>query len=118
VSAIKRALLLVMSLGLLQVPWAESASGPKVIEIHARRFAFTPSEITVKKGEATTLRLVSEDVTHRLLIPDLGINQEISKGHASEVTVTPTNTGDFKGRCGGFCGAGHGSMLFTVHVTD
>ena len=90
----------------------------RTIEIHAHRYAFSPSEITLKKGEAVKLRLISDDVAHSLVVPDLKIKQEMVKGHPSEVTVTPSNAGDFHGMCGRFCGSGHGSMIFTVHVTD
>jgi cytochrome c oxidase subunit 2 len=90
----------------------------RTIEIHAKRFTFSPAEITVKKGETVKLVLTSDDVTHGLMIPDLNIKQPISKGHRTEVTFTPTKPGDFKGKCDHFCGSGHGSMIFTVHVTD
>jgi cytochrome c oxidase subunit II len=89
----------------------------RVIEIHAHRFAFEPAEITVKKGETVQLHLISDDVKHSLSIPDLGINVAASKGHPGDATLTPKNDGDFHGRCGTFCGSGHGKMLFTVHVT-
>lgn len=89
----------------------------RTIEIHAHRFAFTPSEITVKKGETVKLKLSSDDVTHSLLIKDLGISQIVNKGKPAEVTFTPDKAGDFHGQCGHFCGSGHGTMTFTVHVT-
>ena len=88
----------------------------RTIEIHAHRYAFEPSEITVKKGETVQLHLISDDVPHSLLIPDLGINEPTTKSHPGDATLTPKNTGDFHGRCGRFCGSGHGRMLFTVHV--
>lgn len=88
----------------------------KTIEIHAHRFSFEPSEITLKRNETTHLRLVSDDVTHLLLVPGLNINQEIKKGKPVEIDVTPTVAGDFRGQCGHFCGSGHGSMLFVAHV--
>jgi cytochrome c oxidase subunit 2 len=90
----------------------------RTIEIHAHRFSFQPSEITVKRGETVKLELVSEDVTHSLLIPELDVNQEIKKGKSVDVTITPKTAGDFHGQCGHFCGSGHGSMLFVVHVTE
>ena len=90
----------------------------RTIEIHARRFEFDPSEITLKKGETVTLRLISDDVPHSLAVHDLKINQEIKKDHPAEITVTPDSTGDFHGQCGRFCGSGHGKMKFTVHVTE
>jgi len=88
------------------------------IEIHAHRFSFTPAEITLKKGETIKLRLISDDVAHSLVVPGLKINAPMVKSHPTEITVTPDSTGDFKGKCGKFCGSGHGSMLFTVHVKD
>jgi len=88
------------------------------IEIHAKRFSFMPAEITLKKGETVTLALTSDDVPHSLLVEGLHINGAITKGHVTEVTVTPEAVGDFKGRCGRFCGSGHGSMLFVVHVVE
>ena len=88
------------------------------IEIHAKRFSFTPSEITVQKGETVKLTLISDDVTHKLVIPDFQVRQEVSKGHPAEVTFVANKAGDFHGMCGHFCGSGHGSMTFTVHVKD
>jgi cytochrome c oxidase subunit II len=90
----------------------------KTIEVHVKRFAFSPAEITVKKGETVDLRLVSEDVTHSLAIKDLSINREVSKGHPVDIIITPQATGDLRGKCGRFCGSGHGTMTFTIHVKD
>jgi len=90
----------------------------KTIEVHVKRFAFSPDEITVKKGETVDIKLVSEDVTHSLSVPDLNISQEVSKGHPEDVVITPQAAGDFHGQCGRFCGAGHGTMKFTIHVTE
>lgn len=90
----------------------------KKIEIHAKRFTFEPAEITLKKGETVTLALTSDDVPHSLVVNDLGIKSSIVKGKITEVTVTPTKAGTFQGKCGRFCGSGHGSMKFVVHVTD
>lgn len=96
---------------------ASTAQGSiRTIEIHAHRYAFEPSEITVKKGETVQLKFISDDVTHSLLITDLGINEPITKSRPSQVTLTPQSVGDFHGRCGHFCGSGHGQMVFTVHV--
>jgi len=93
-------------------------SSPRRIEIHAQRFSFAPAEITVKKGDTVTLVLTSDDVPHSLLIKDLNVNGTMTKGHVTEVNFTPQTVGDFKGKCGRFCGSGHGSMVFVVHVVD
>lgn len=97
---------------------AVTESAPRRIEIHAKRFSFQPPEITLKKGETVTLALTSDDVPHSLLIEGLHVNSTITKGHVTEVTITPAADGDFRGRCGRFCGSGHGSMTFVAHVVD
>ncbi len=101
---------------LAQLPSGSWAEEGQTIEVHAKRFSFEPAEITVKEGETVKLHLVSDDVPHSLLIKDLGVNQQVSKGHPADVTFTADKAGDFQGKCGRFCGSGHGSMLFTVHV--
>jgi cytochrome c oxidase subunit II len=88
------------------------------IPITAQRFYFSPNEITVKKGEEVKLIIRSKDVSHGLLIEDLGVKTEIKKGHTAEITFTPGTAGTFEGKCAHFCGSGHGSMKFTVHVTE
>lgn len=90
----------------------------RTIEVHVHRFAFTPAEITVKKGETVKLRLYSEDVPHSLLIKDFGVNLPVARGKPAEATFTPQKTGDFNGVCGRFCGSGHGRMKLTLHVTE
>ncbi len=115
----KSALLALVLVTALFAPHAVSAqSAPQRIEIHAKRFVFQPSEITVKKGETAVLALTSDDVTHSLVIEGMHVNATITKGHTTEVTLTPNTVGDFEGRCGRFCGSGHGHMKFVVHVVN
>lgn len=108
--------LLVFSFSLGSKP-SRAEGTAQVIVIHAHRFAFEPSSITVRRGETVELRLISDDVPHSLLIKSLGINEAASKSHPGDVVFTATQAGDFEGRCGRFCGSGHGRMRFTVHVT-
>jgi cytochrome c oxidase subunit 2 len=88
------------------------------IDITASRFSFSPNEITVKKGDPVTITVHSSDVTHGLVIPDLGIRTEVKKGQSEDLTLTPEAAGTFQGKCAHFCGKGHGSMIFTVHVVE
>jgi cytochrome c oxidase subunit 2 len=88
------------------------------IEITASRFSFEPSEITVKKGDPVTITVRSTDVTHGLVIKELGVRTEVKKGQAEDLTLTPETAGTFEGKCAHFCGKGHGSMTFTVHVVE
>jgi cytochrome c oxidase subunit II len=100
-------------------PLAASGDGAQTtIPITAQRFSFTPNEITVKKGQAVTLEITSKDVSHGLVIEDLGVRTEIKKGQSAEVKFTPETVGTFEGKCAHFCGKGHGSMTMTVHVVE
>lgn len=104
--------------GLALSPLAAGDQPGQTISITAQRFSFTPNEITLKKGHSVTLVIESKDVSHGLLIEDLGIRAEIKKGQASEITFTPDAVGTFEGKCAHFCGKGHGSMKMTVRVTE
>lgn len=88
------------------------------IEISASRFSFEPNEITVKKGDPFILTVHSTDVTHGLVIEELGVRTEVKKGESEDLTITPETVGTFQGRCAHFCGKGHASMTVTVHVVE
>jgi cytochrome c oxidase subunit 2 len=91
---------------------------PRKIEVTLKRFSFDPGEITLKKGEPVILTLKSADVSHGLRFRELNIDVKTDKGAALEVPFTPTEAGDFVGRCSVFCGAGHGGMTLTLHVVE
>jgi len=97
----------------------KSAPEAKHIDIVASRFSFAPNEITVKKGEPVTITVRSTDVTHGLVIEELGVRTtHIKKDQPEDVTLMPEKSGTFQGKCAHFCGKGHGSMTFTVHVIE
>jgi len=108
-------LALIVSLS-AQEPQKVSAQEPRVIDITAKKFAFAPSSITLKKGETVTLRIRSEDVTHGFFSRQLKIDETIEPGKTEEVTVTPQTAGTFTTICDHFCGAGHGNMSMTIVV--
>ena len=95
-----------------------AAEDPKIIAITAKRFEFTPKEITLKQGETVTLQLTSEDVTHGFFLRPLGIDADIVPGKTTEVVVTPKAAGRYTTICDHFCGAGHGNMKMTIVVTE
>lgn len=97
---------------------ASGQAAPRRIEVTAKRFDFSPGEITLKKGEPVVLVLKSADVAHGVHFHELGISVNAGKGQSSEVTFTPDKTGTFVGHCSVFCGAGHGSMTLTLHVVE
>ena len=98
--------------------FASAPDAPRRIEVSAKRFTYTPSEITLKKDEPVVLVLTSEDVTHGLKFKELNLNTKIEKGKPAELAFTPDKVGDFVGHCSVFCGSGHGKMTLTLHVTE
>ena len=98
--------------------FSPAPDSPRRIDVSVKRFAYTPAEITLKKGEPVVLVLTTEDVAHGLKFKELNLNSKIEKGKPSELAFTPDKTGDFVGHCSVFCGSGHGSMTLTLHVTE
>jgi cytochrome c oxidase subunit 2 len=92
------------------------ASSPRVIDITAKRFGFTPDQIVLKKGETVTLRLHSGDVTHGFFMRKLKIDTEVEAGKTTDVTITPDTPGSYTTICDHFCGANHGNMKMTIVV--
>lgn len=108
--AITAAIALLAALSLAQQP------APRVVEISAKRFEFNPKQITLKRGEPVTIRLVSTDRAHGLLIKPLGVDLDAEDGKPSEITITPDAAGTFSAICDHYCGSGHGNMKMTVVV--
>ncbi len=110
-------LLLLGTGGVLGAPGPVPAkSSPRIVDITAKRFAFAPDQITLKKGETVTLRLKTEDVSHGFFLHPLKIDEVIEPGKVTQVTVTPQTTGSFTTICDHFCGANHGNMKMTIVV--
>jgi cytochrome c oxidase subunit 2 len=95
---------------------ARAGEQPRVINITAKRFSFTPNLITLKKGETVKLRLTSEDVTHGFFMKALKLDELVEPGQPTEITLTPQQEGRFTTICDHFCGAGHGNMSMTIVV--
>ena len=96
----------------------QAAEEPKVIEIQAKRFGFSPDNITLKKGEPVILRLSSQDVTHGFFVRALKVDELIEPGKNIEAKVQPDKEGTFTVICHHFCGAGHGNMKMTITVVN
>jgi cytochrome c oxidase subunit 2 len=90
----------------------------KVVKLAAKKFEFSPAEITVKKGEPVVLEISSEDVKHGFTLPDFGVHADIKPGTVSRISFTPDKTGRFTFACDVFCGAGHEDMSGTLNVTE
>jgi cytochrome c oxidase subunit 2 len=99
-------------------PMALADAAPQRIEITAKRFAFEPGQITLKKGHPVVLVLKSMDVAHGIRFRDLNVDVKVGAHGTSEVRFTPEKVGDFVGHCSVFCGGGHGEMVLTLHVVE
>ncbi len=88
------------------------------IEITARKYSYTPNQITLKKGEPVVLVFHTVDVTHGFKLPEMNVKSDIKKGKDTEVAFTPTEVGHFVGKCAHFCGKGHGSMTLDINVVE
>jgi cytochrome c oxidase subunit II len=75
-----------------------------------------PPEMVIPLDEPTVLELVSNDVAHSFWVPDFLSKRDLIPGVENEITVTPTETGTYTGRCAEFCGLDHWRMYFSVRV--
>ncbi len=103
----------------------QTAPEPKVVNIVAERFSFTPAEIRVEAGTILELRITSDDTDHgfRLTGPAGEDNRTIT-----DVAVPKRGRGDVRVRfeavtpgrytfeCSHVCGAGHGFMRGAIRV--
>jgi cytochrome c oxidase subunit 2 len=104
-------------LGLLAPPLLPGEDEP-VVHVSARRFEYTPAELTLKRGVAVVLELRSEDRHHGFNIPELKLRADVTPGTPVRVRLIPDRTGRFTFHCDVFCGSGHEDMTGVIIVTD
>ncbi len=97
---------------------AQKEDAPQIIEVHARKFEYVPSELTLRKGVTYKLHLTSDDVPHTLRVKALGLNGAMKPNEFTDVLFTPEESGDFRADCGLYCGAGHTKMALMLHVVE
>ena len=90
---------------------AESAKPKdKVIKITAKRFTFTPGNITLKKGVPVVFELRTQDVFMGLNLPDFNVRADIMPDKVARLRLVPDKTGTFIFLYDVFCGGGHEKM--------
>jgi cytochrome c oxidase subunit II len=90
----------------------------QTVEVFARKFDFTPEEITVKKGVPVDLELTTLDRLHGFSAPGLGLRAQIVPGETTHVRFTPDKVGRFVFQCDIFCGDGHEGMDAAIVVVE
>lgn len=76
---------------------AVASAGTVEVTINAKRWLFSPPQVSVKKGDKVIFNIVPVGLDFTFAIPDLGVQQDV-KG-ATKLTVTATKAGSFDYTC-------------------
>jgi cytochrome c oxidase subunit II len=90
----------------------------RVIRVEAKRFSYTPAELTLKKGEPVVFELTSADVLMGFNLPDFNLRADIVPDKVTRVRFVPEKTGTFTFVCDIFCGSGHEEMSGKLTVIE
>lgn len=110
-----------------------AASTPRVVEMTAGNYEFTPSEVHVKVGETVRLSMTATDKEHGVRIKpvaegsapgtpagiDIAANENCVKFKKHETGViefTARTPGTYEFECCKLCGMGHGKMKGQIIV--
>lgn len=92
------------------------AMAPRVIRLTTTEWEFSPSTITVKKGEKVTIELAGVSGIHGFAIADLGITTKVEPGQTVSVTIPTDAAGTYTFFCNVPCGEGHKEMKGTLVI--
>jgi cytochrome c oxidase subunit 2 len=98
--------------------FSSSAETEQVVQITAKKFEYSPKDITVKKGVPVVLEFTSLDRLHGFSCPDLGIRSDIPPNKVTRLRFVPEKAGTFPFHCDNFCGGGHEGMTGTIIVKE
>jgi cytochrome c oxidase subunit 2 len=94
------------------------AQGVHQITMTAKRYAFDPPVIELKKGEKVRLIITAIDHDHGLKLDAYDIDQVLKKGDPTTIEFTADKAGTFEFKCSVFCGVGHRKMKGMVKVEE
>jgi cytochrome c oxidase subunit 2 len=94
------------------------AGAEHVIHVTAKKFEYSPNEITLKRGVPAILEITSLDRDHGFKVPELGVRADVKPGQTTRVRIVPERSGRFGFRCDVFCGSGHEDMSGEIVVVD
>lgn len=98
--------------------YANSTTEELVIRITAKKFEYSPREITLKKGVPVVIELTSLDRVHGFNLPDFKTRADVIPGMVTRVRIVPDKAGTFDFFCDVFCGDGHEEMSGKIIVKD
>jgi cytochrome c oxidase subunit II len=76
----------------------------------------TANEIHLPVGVPVRIKLHSNDVIHSFWVPSLAGKQDLIPGRDTDISITPTKVGIYRGQCAEFCGTEHAKMALVVNV--
>jgi cytochrome c oxidase subunit 2 len=62
--------------------------------------------------------LNARDVIHSFWVPAFLVKLDMIPGKTNRLQITPTQMGEFQGKCAELCGAYHSQMLFKVKIVS
>ena len=100
-----------------ELPSGKIEGGKRKVAYEAYQYGFSPDPLVVVSREIIELMPKSRDVTHGIMIPEIGFNVEVYPNKTSTATFTaPSKPGKYPVFCSIFCGSGHGDMQGTMIV--
>lgn len=77
-----------------------------------------PADLYLPVNESIRFELRSVDVIHSFWVPAFYEKLDVVPGRYNSLSLTPTRTGVFAGKCAELCGTYHSAMLFNVHIVS
>ncbi|MGA2720443.1 MAG: cupredoxin domain-containing protein [Candidatus Acidiferrales bacterium] len=123
-----------MGIAALAVMAQEAATpGPRVVEMTAGNYEFTPSSVHVKVGEAVEIKVTADDKEHGIRIktvakgrakgsePGIEITSgsdcvKFKKNETGTIVFTAKSPGTYEFECCKLCGFDHGKMKGEIVV--
>jgi cytochrome c oxidase subunit 2 len=94
----------------------QEADGSVTVRMIALQYLFVPHCILVPAGVPVHLRVTSADAVHSFVISGTDYIVKVLPGTISEAEFRFSRLGEYKTKCGEFCGAGHYAMRSTLKV--
>jgi cytochrome c oxidase subunit 2 len=100
---------------------ADAAPPPatgQVVQLTARKWAFSPEVIRARKGVPLVIELRSLDRRHGFNLPAFRVRSDVSPEGVTRIRLVPDQVGTFPFHCDVFCGEGHEAMEGMLVVTE
>lgn len=91
----------------------------KIFAVSASQFSFSPSTLTVNKGDTVVINFTATDVPHGFSLPDFNVSLVGAElGKVVTASFIADKAGTFTFACSVVCGTGHSDMKGTFVVND